>query len=409
MLNSIMVVLVLVIVLPLIFLKFTFVQEGTAKAILRFGGLRKIIVKWDGHKLADADDETILGEPVSIGDVIPGTDPWSIVGGLRFAGIRFIDTIHNYQFRWRDVQLVRGETRIEFHDPTIDYIFVRPDVYFTDLREAETAPPERIGIDIQFLVTMKVFNPAKALFKAPSNWNENAMARLNASLRSWISKLTLDEVLQIQSSAELIWEGLPATPECPAKPGMSDDPLITTTFKEWGILVEKNGIEIREIRLPPDIQEAAAAEKKQQLISKGFAGETTSRLIAMIADLTGAEYKKVQEEFGGKNPDGTDAPNKATALTDAMLKYKEVINMNQDLIKRRLGLGSGISEIHISSPEGYLASLANILRNGLGGGGGGNPSGGAASGEAGKKEKPRGKEIPIGPSPAYTERNKLKE
>lgn len=351
------------------FLQFTFVQENTAKIVMRFGGFRKAVMKWEGHKLGDEDDDW---------NVVPGEEPWpwSWLGGLRFVGIRHIDKIHKYKFRWRGMELVGGEEKVVPYEKELDYIFVKEDVYSTEIKAVETKSaaasagtstagtsesdaPERIPIDLKTLVTMRVSNPYKALFVAPSNWFEKAITRFNALERALISSLSLDEVLQLKSSAEQVWAAL------------KDAPLLTTTFPQWGILVEDNGIEIRDVDLPKEYQEAAASEKKNELLSEGFAAETTGRLIAMLASLTGSTLKVVRNEF--KN-----------GLNEALKKYEPVITMNMDLIKRRLGLGAGISEIHVSSPEGYLAMLANILHGGLGGGGGspggGNPSSGGSGG-----------------------------
>ena len=93
----------------------------------------------------------------------------------------------------------------------------------------------------------------------------------------------------------------------------------------------------------------------------------------MIASLTGSTLKVVRNEFKDDLP-------------GALAKYNPVIQINMDLIKRRLGLGTGISEIHVSSPEGYLAMLANIIHGGLGSGDGANPSGGTTSSSE-KREK----------------------
>lgn len=389
--NAWVVVLIMVsvvlVLLASIFLRFTLVKEGTAKAVMRLDGFRKIIMKWEG-KLLNKDWD-VVNE--SNADAI--SEPWYHIGGLRFVGIRFIDKPYKYKFRWRDVQLVKGEDKVTFHEENIDYIFVRPDVYFTDIKEVETKPPERIPINVQFLVTARSSNPHKTLFKSPSNWLENAMSRLNALLRGWLADHTLDEILNFKSSPKLIWEGLPARPGRPAEPGIKDNPLLLTTFKEWGTIIEENGIEIRDIELPAEYQKAAALEKRMQLTSKGFSAATTGRLIAMIADLNGVSYQDVQNEFSGKKADGTDATNKATALADALNKYKEVINMNQDLIKRKLGLGSGQLEIFTQSPEGFLAALAKLWRGDVGGGSDGTQNSGGV-GRTNRENKPvnRGKE-----------------
>ncbi len=364
----------------------TNVEEGTAKAVKRFKGFLKIIMKWEGHKLAESDEVDAAGNVVvdgyKKGDVIPIKDSSSFWGGLRYIGIPFIDTIHHYKFRWRGIQLVKGKEEIRFEEKIINYILVRPDVYATEIEKAETRPPERIPLTIRFLVTMRVLNPEKALFKAPSNWFENVMTKLNALLGAWIRNLTLDDILKREDSNKDLWDGFTIKSENGHPDikiaGIGSDPLLKMFKDEWGILIEPHGIEIRDISPPDDIQEAANAERKQQFVAKGFAAETTGRLVAMIANLTGAKFEVVQKEFQD-NLDG------------ALLKYKSIIEMNLDIIKRRLGLGTGIQEIHVSSPEGYVAMLAKILHGGLSGGSGGGQASDGTSDSGGKKKKKKTK------------------
>lgn len=340
-----------VVTLIVIFLQFTLNKEGTAKAIMEFDGFKGVVMEWEGHLLTANWDVVDAANSNGIKEFS--------IGGLKFVGIRFIHKVYEYVFRWRDVQLVEGKAQMKFNEKTIDYIFVRPDVYFTDLEGAETAPPERYPLDLQFLVTMRVVNPYKALFRAPSNWNENVMNRLNALFRTWISGHSLDEILALVGSPQQIWHEL------------QNDQLLIMFQEDWGIQIEKNGIEIREIKLPPALEEAAGIEKQMELTAKGFAAQTTGALVAMIAQQTGEDSATIRGEF-------------KTNLTTALTKYQPLIDTNRDLIIRKMGLDSGaVRQFYIeggTTIEGLIALLGNVM------GGGG--SSGSSSG-SGSKQNPK--------------------
>jgi regulator of protease activity HflC (stomatin/prohibitin superfamily) len=317
-----LILLGLVVAFAFVFLRFTIVREGTAKVVMRLGKFKKAIMVWEGYILDDK------------GEVKEGHAFKLLPGGLAFVGFWPIDKVYKYKFRWRDIQLVKGEEQVTFHEDPIDYIFVRPDVYWTDIKAAETAPPERIPVDVQFLVTMRVSHPYKALFRAPSNWNENAMSRLNALLRGWVGTKTVDELLTLKEKPEDIWKEF------------KDTTLIKKIFKdEWGITVEDNGIEIRTIGLPEEYQEAAAAEKKRRFEAAARAAETVGTVIAMMAEARGKDPSDIQKEI--------------EALPEMR---KEFLDLAKDLIVRKLGIeGRSYLDVRVEGAEGLERSLLNAL------------------------------------------------
>jgi hypothetical protein len=258
-------------------LMFTVVKEGTAKAVVRMGGFHKIIMAWKGFEL---DEEWNVKPVEEVGKKL------HLPGGLRFVGIWPLDKVYTYKFRWRGIEIVEAREKVEFREKVIDYILVRPDVYWTKIEGAETAPPERIPLDIEFLVTARVINPYKALFKAPPNWLENVLSRLNALFRDWVATKSLDEILAIRKEPQKLWQEL----------GNTD--LIQKVFKEeWGILIEENGIQIRDVKLPPEYQRAAAIERMEKMKAAGRAQEILGTVIAAVVAATGKEEREVQKEF----------------------------------------------------------------------------------------------------------------
>jgi len=307
------------------FLRLTMVKEGTAKAVIRLGGFHKIVMAWRGYEL---DEEWSVRSVREIGKKL------HLPGGLRFVGFWPLDKVYRYKFRWQGIEIVEEREKIEFREKEIDYILVRPDVYWTKIEAAETAPPERIPIDIEFLVTARVVNPYKALFKAPPNWLENVLSRLNALLRDWVATKTLDEILAIRKEPQKLWKEI------------GESELIQKVFKEeWGILIEENGIQIRNVTLPREYAEAAAREKRMELEAKGVAAETVGAVIEMMAKARGKKSEEIMKEI--------DA--------DPEMK-KTFLELAKDLIVREMGIkGKSYVDIRVQGAEGLERMLLNAL------------------------------------------------
>lgn len=292
------------------FFRFTVVKEGTAAAIMRLGSFRKFVMVWEGFSFIDG------------WDVKEKPKRRKFFGGLRFAGFWPLDSVFHYNFRWRDIQLVGGEEKEQFHEvPNMSYIFVRPDVYLTELNKAETVPPERLPLTIKFLVTMRIINPYKALFLGPSNWNENAMIKLNSMFRDWVGLNTFDTILSVKEVGTLMGE-------------FKTSELIKNLAEKWGIQVED--IQIRTLSLPKEYEEAAAKEREMELGSKGVAKETVGLVIQMMAEVRGKKPEEVRAEI--------DKDEK---------KLAEFLILAQDLVTRKMVMSGGAyKELHITGVAG---------------------------------------------------------
>ena len=360
------------------FVRFTFVKEGTAKAIVRMKQFRKMVMAWREYKLdenwnvisisrppepqlppSSSSDEALSPPDEDRDEIPPGGLPpekppskegpseeglpklgwWQrIFGGLRFVGIWPFDQVYTYGFRWLGLELVEGKEEPQFHERILDYVLLRPDVYLLVVEDAETLPPERIPLTFRVLVTIKVINPYKVLFKAPSNWLENAMARLGALVRAWVGTKTLDDILKLRGEPTQAWEDF------------KEDPLITKTFKDdWGIQIEEKGIEIRTITLHPEYQAAAAAERKQQFEARARAAETVGTLIATMALVRGKrepkEIQQFEQEIAG-NPE----------------LQEEFLEFAKDIVIRKLGIeGGSYLDVRVEGAEGFEKTLLNAL------------------------------------------------
>lgn len=274
-----------------LFLRFTKVSEGTAKVVVRLGGFKKAVMAWKSYEF-DKDWNVVAGKKRHF-------------GGLRFVGIWPFDKVYKYPFRWRGIELVEGREEVKFHERTIDYIFLKPDVYWTEIKAAETGgppeKPERIPLDLQFLVTMRVINPYKTLFRAPPNWLENVITRLNALFRDWVGTKTLDEILTIRKEPEKLWGEF------------KEEPLIKMFSDEWGVQIEANGIQIRDVAIAEPYRGAAARRRQLELEAearktrfeieaRARAAEVMGTVIESVATAEGKSSKEVEKEFQ-RNPE----------------------------------------------------------------------------------------------------------
>ena len=320
------------------------------KIVVRLGQYSKALISWRGHT---TDEE---------GNVINGNEI-HLLGGLRFAGFYWIDDIYQYKFRWLSLELVDGQEKIVFHEKKLDYIFVRPDVYPVEQKGAETKPPERIALDNVWLATIRVVNPYKALFRAPSNWNENVLSKLEALLRGWVGMHDFDEILNILGTKKSApWNDL------------KDEDLLKEKFeKEWGIKVEENGIEIKKVTPPKYIEESASRQRQQELEAAGTAASTVGAVIAQMSVARGKTQKEIQVEIE----------------KDENLK-REFLDIAKDLTIRQMGI-KGKAYVDIRVPEGtgglektILEALAAFVRMPTGG-----QSSEGSSQKGSDKEKPK--------------------
>ncbi|KPJ57555.1 hypothetical protein AMJ49_00320 [Parcubacteria bacterium DG_74_2] len=315
-------------------LRFTVVKEATAKAVVRFGGFKKIVMSWKGYKL-DKNWNVKKGKA------------FRLPGGLRYIGIRWLDKIYKSHFRWYSVELREGEEpKVEFKDiKEMDYILVKPDTYWSKIVKAETK--DGMIIDIEFLDTIRSINPWKTFFVAPPNWLENVLNRLNAIRTGWVRSQTFDYIRTLREDPQTLWQEL------------GTDPLIQKTFKnEWGIQIEKNGMQIYKINLQPEYQAALAREKQMELEAKATkvkaeieamarSAETVGTVIVMIAQARGKSVRAIKKEID-TNP----------------RRRKEFLNLAKDLIIRKVGIeGRSYRDIRIQvkGAEGIEKTLLNAL------------------------------------------------
>lgn len=190
---------------------FTIVKEGQAKAIMKFGKFKKIIMCYQGYGvneewkvcqrvtdtrephpngihgvikiIKNSNDKNSNNEPTVICNLRP--EPLKI-GGLMWVGIPFIYSVYKYEFRWISFeQKEEGGKLIEktiAHEETLDYILVQDDVFYSFLRGADSK--ELVPVDMELLLTIRIINPYKAIFRV-QNWLEAVQNQTKPALRGF--------------------------------------------------------------------------------------------------------------------------------------------------------------------------------------------------------------------------------
>lgn len=265
-------------VLALLFSRFTFVEEGTAKVVVRFKGFKKCLMRWEGYEF---DNEWNVRPIAEVGKKL------HLPGGLRFVGFWPMDKVYKYKFRWTDIEIKEGKEVIDHHEKEIDYILVRPHEYIGVLPEIETK--DRIPSITTWIFLIRVINPYKALFVAPINWLEKVQARVNPILRSYVASQEYATLLTLkEASVNLI----DLSEEVKAEKQKIGE--------EWGIDI--TFIRLREVEAAPKYKEAVARQTEQRYLAFGRSERIMRSIINAVAIATGQREEEVQKDFL-KNPE----------------------------------------------------------------------------------------------------------
>ncbi len=169
---------------------FTFVQEGTAKAILRWKRFQRIAMSYRDHELTDAWDI------VAAVAAAPTQRRWfGWMAGLYWIGIPFVNSVHSYRFKWTSYE----EEKAKSDEKVIDYVLVQDDVYYSFIDEAETKG--MVPVNVALLLTLRVVNPYKALFRV-QHWLEATQNRIKPAFRSFVALKEFEELTKQKEAVE---------------------------------------------------------------------------------------------------------------------------------------------------------------------------------------------------------------
>lgn len=331
-----------IVIAAIVFIRFTIVREGTARAVMTLGKFSKIIFQWENHWMDEEWKILREGEKSDHKKKMAGLRIW---GGLYLYGIWPIHRIHRYKHRWTDIRIREtGKMDLEFHEEELDHVLLKPAVYAIQLFAVETAPPERIPVDVLVLITLRIENPFLFLFVAPPTPIEDVLARISASIRVIITGCSLDDLLRLKG--ESLWtEGKKEENQKKKKPLLKGTKVIEDTLEKWGMKLADRGIEIKEINLPPEYQKAAAMQRKLEFVAAARSAETVGTVIEMMARVRGKKIEDIQKEIEAQ-PE----------------MRREFLDLAKDLVVRKLGIeGRSYLDIRVQGAEGIERTILNAL------------------------------------------------
>jgi len=274
-------IIILLLTIPFIYhglarrnLFFTFVDEGTAKIVVRGNEFDKVLMAWKDHHL---DKEWNVKE----GEEKKG---WfeRLFGGLRFYGIPPFQKILVYHFRWSHLH---EDGTVKSHDEWIDYVLLKTDVYVIELplvlepgKEEATEDINGMPLGISVLLPIRIVNPYQALF-LPRRWLPAISGIVQARVRKFVARYRYKEDLIDMTAGEgieRIQEKKGFTGEERAKPGENlwdkfwkelqkdlekeGGEAAGEDIKFYGALIQKRGAGILKIDPSPDYRALTTRE-----------------------------------------------------------------------------------------------------------------------------------------------------
>ncbi len=295
---------------------FTFVEEGTAKIVVKGGEFKRALVQWAGYTF---DDNW---------NITRGKDGWHPFGGLRVYGVWPIWDIYGYRLRWSNIH---EDGKVEQHDEVLDSVMLKDMIYFAKIEGAEDI--SKIPLDIELVITLRVVNPYKALFVA-QDWLELVLNRMRPLFREHVAGVAFEDLVkEKQKVGGDLWKKL------------LTEGLIQEFKDDYGIKIKEGGIEMKSISPPAEYQKAATQKYLAARESEKRAGETVGALIDMMALSTGKTPEQVKKEI-----------NKSSRIK------KEFRLLCQDLIHRRMAIdGKSYLDIRVTGAEGPQKSLLELI------------------------------------------------
>lgn len=191
----------------------TFVEEGTAKAIIVNGRFTSCVMSFSGHMFA-ADGTNPPAVQADGWNIVP-FDPsvhhrryLPLLRNIRWIGFPPFSDAYAYGFSWTSLEEElenSDDIKKKFHysDKTIDYVLVQDDIYVTQVKEAECK--DNIPLDAIILIGGRIVNPYKALFKV-ERWLESTANRIGADVRDLFGDKTFAEIRGLSEQKTSILE-----------------------------------------------------------------------------------------------------------------------------------------------------------------------------------------------------------
>lgn len=191
---------------------FTQLEEGVAKGVMRGETLDHFLMHWKGHYLYDPrrsyyDPRYPKWEMYKLSDSnshISSYAWWQIHWrfferwGVYWYGLYPFKKIYVYRFIWNEHHIgTDGKEGSLYRDENTDFIFVKPFAYWIKLREARDK--NNLPLDLDYLLTVRINNPYKALFDI-DDWLGRATADANNEAKVHVGGSSIEELRTERSS-----------------------------------------------------------------------------------------------------------------------------------------------------------------------------------------------------------------
>jgi hypothetical protein len=178
---------------------FTFVEETTAKIVVRGGGFQKALLAWKGHvfRLGNPKHEETKWE------IIEGEEPWHPLGGLRFLGIWPFDRTFRYDFTWTHVH-EDGKPR-EHPKESLDKVLLKIDYYAVECKAENGEALEDknlLPLSVTLVLPIRIVNPYTAIF-ITAKWLSLVSGIAKAVLREFVGRHAYQELVSMKEDDSL--------------------------------------------------------------------------------------------------------------------------------------------------------------------------------------------------------------
>lgn len=197
---------------------FTAPKEGTAEAVMRGNALDRFILAWRGKRLAGPSHTWPAGHtahPYDPYEIVPDTGgiqgflhylnplTWGEAFGIYWIGVWPFFQIYRYDFVWVEERLdengklmprMRRATKDPGTEGQTSFIRVNDLNYFITASNVKTGQGENIPLNLILVVTVRIVNPAKALFSG-EDWLERTNAAAGQMVIKYAGQLKYDQVV----------------------------------------------------------------------------------------------------------------------------------------------------------------------------------------------------------------------
>ncbi len=342
------------VLLPLVCLRWTYVQESTAKAITRFGSFKRIVFSKKDYQINSKTGEI---------SHVPGHQD-GFLGGLRFY-IWPLEEVYEYTWEW--IKSLPNGQIVEKPEETVDFILTLQ-YYSYGLRVVGKGivTLDKIPLELVVTLTARIINPYLAMFNV-KNWFDTFIGRVQPAIREYINAHDYAFIISDNDNKTFL------------------DEEITKVLEARGILkelrdmlgVELAKLEFREVKVTDEYQEMMTKEKKGQMEAKERTASTTGAFLEMLAheilgEPTGTTPEE-QEEYAGEMAKIRAEYKKDPAAFEK--KHAASIKRIDQWINRQIDAKAGaLKSYHFVGAKGGMDLIA-LLGDALRGGGGDGPDG----------------------------------